>query len=45
VAHLAQTYGIRYVVIDHAYADRYAILQPTPIWSDDKLVVLEVRPQ
>ena len=42
VAHLARTYNIRYVVIDHAYADRYAVLQPVPVWSDDKLVVLEV---
>jgi 4-amino-4-deoxy-L-arabinose transferase-like glycosyltransferase len=42
VEHLARTYNIRYVVIDHAYAMNYAILQPTSIWSDDKLVVLEV---
>lgn len=42
VEHLARTYAIRYVVIDHAYASTYAVLQPTPIWSDEKLVVLEV---
>jgi hypothetical protein len=45
VEHLARTYGIRYVVIDHAHAKNYAVLAPTPIWSDDKLVVLEVPPR
>jgi len=45
VEHLAQKYGIRYIVIDHTFAKNYAIMQPTPIWSDDKLVVLEVPPR
>jgi hypothetical protein len=45
VEHLARTYGIRYVVIDHAHVQNYAVLAPMPIWSDDKLVVLEVPPR
>jgi hypothetical protein len=42
VQHLVQTYGIRYVVIDRAHAGLYDFLHPTPVWSDDRLVVLEL---
>jgi hypothetical protein len=42
VQHLVQKYGIRYVVIDLPHAYLYDHLRPTPIWSNDRLVVLEV---
>ena len=41
--HLVQTYGIRYIVIDRAHASDCTISsKPTPLWSDDRLVVLEL---
>lgn len=42
VAHLVRKYGIRYVVADRAHAEAYAFLRPTALWSDDRLVVLEL---
>jgi hypothetical protein len=43
VEHLVRTYEVRYVVVDRAHANLYDILSPTVLWSDDRLVVLEVR--
>jgi hypothetical protein len=37
-----QKYDIRYVVIDRAHAGLYDFLKPTQIWSDERLVVLEL---
>jgi hypothetical protein len=42
IAHLVQKYGIRYVVIDRPHAGLYDFLKPSPVWSDEKLVVLEL---
>jgi 4-amino-4-deoxy-L-arabinose transferase-like glycosyltransferase len=42
VEHLVRRYQIRYVVIDRPHAALYDSLRPTPIWSDDRLVVLEL---
>ena len=39
---LVDKYDIRYVVIDLPHAGLYDFLAPTPLWSDDKLVVLEL---
>ena len=44
IRHLVQTYAIRYIVIDRAHAALYDFLKPTPIWSDERLVVLELSP-
>jgi 4-amino-4-deoxy-L-arabinose transferase-like glycosyltransferase len=45
VEHLVEKYGVRYVVIDRPHASLYDFLGPTPIWSDDRLVVLELPSQ
>ena len=42
VAHLVRKYGIRYVVAERGRAASYAALGPTELWSDDRLVVLEL---
>jgi 4-amino-4-deoxy-L-arabinose transferase-like glycosyltransferase len=42
VAHLVQKYGIRYIVVDRPHAGSYDAFRPTPIWTDDSLVVLEL---
>ena len=42
VQHLARTYGVRYVVVDRPHASLYDVLRPTELWSDGRLVVLEV---
>ena len=42
VAHLVRKYAIRYVVAERARADAYASLSPTPLWSDDRWLVLEL---
>jgi hypothetical protein len=42
VEHLARRYSIRYVVIDHTHAGLYDFLRPTPIWSNERHVVLEI---
>ncbi|MDP8924253.1 MAG: glycosyltransferase family 39 protein [Chloroflexota bacterium] len=39
---LVRKYGIRYVVAERAHQDRYAFLNPGVLWSDDRLVVLEL---
>jgi 4-amino-4-deoxy-L-arabinose transferase-like glycosyltransferase len=44
VAHLVRKYGIRYVVAERARSPFYAFLGPTELWSDDRFVVLELRP-
>ena len=44
VAHLVRKHGIRYVVAERARAEGYRFLAPTELWSDDRLVVLELRP-
>ena len=45
VEHLVGTYGIRYVVIDLAHAHLYDLLRPTPVWTNERLVVLELPPR
>jgi hypothetical protein len=45
VAHLVHKYGIRYVVAERARQDQYALLNPSVLWSDDRLVVLELAPR
>jgi 4-amino-4-deoxy-L-arabinose transferase-like glycosyltransferase len=42
IGYLVQKYDIRYVVIDRAHAGLYDFLKPTQIWSDERLVVLEL---
>ena len=42
VEHLASKYGVRYIVIDIPHAALYDFLRPTPIWSNDRHVVLEL---
>jgi 4-amino-4-deoxy-L-arabinose transferase-like glycosyltransferase len=42
VEHLVRKYGVRYVVIDVPHASLYDYLGPTTIWSNDRLVVLEI---
>jgi hypothetical protein len=42
VEHLVHRYDIRYVVIDLPHAHQYDVLRPTPIWSNDRHVVLEL---
>jgi len=42
VAHLVRKYGIRYVVAERARRDQYAFLSPSVLWSDERLVVLEL---
>jgi hypothetical protein len=42
IGHLVQTYGIRYIVIDRPHASLYDFLKPSSLWSDDRLVVLEL---
>ena len=37
-----ERHGVRYVVIDRPHAGLYDFLNPTPIWSDGRLVVLEL---
>jgi hypothetical protein len=44
ISHLVRTYGIRYIVIDRAHAGLYEFLKPTTLWSDERLVVLELSP-
>jgi hypothetical protein len=41
IDYLVQKYDIRYIVVDRAHADLYDFLRFTPLWSDDRLVVLE----
>jgi hypothetical protein len=42
VAHLVRKYGIRYIVAERARQDGYAFLGTSVLWSDDRLVVLEL---
>jgi 4-amino-4-deoxy-L-arabinose transferase-like glycosyltransferase len=42
VEHLVRSHSIRYVVIDRPHASLYDFLRPTPIWSNDRHVVLEL---
>jgi hypothetical protein len=42
VEHLVQKYDVRYVVIDIPHAHLYDFLQPTPVWSNERHVVLEL---
>lgn len=42
VEHLVRKYDIRYVVIDLPHAHLYDFLRPTPIWSNERHVVLEL---
>ena len=42
VEHLVHRYDIRYIVIDLPHAHQYDFLSPTPIWSNDRHVVLEL---
>jgi hypothetical protein len=42
---LVDRYGIRYIVIDVPHANLYDFLMPTPLWTDERLVVLELPPR
>jgi 4-amino-4-deoxy-L-arabinose transferase-like glycosyltransferase len=42
VEYLVKRYGIRYIVIDVPHARQYDFLRPTPIWTNDRHVVLEL---
>ncbi|MGE3912449.1 MAG: glycosyltransferase family 39 protein [Chloroflexota bacterium] len=42
IRHLVDRYDIRYIVIDLPHANLYDFLQPTRLWSDDRVVVLEL---
>jgi hypothetical protein len=43
VAHLVRKHRVRYVVAERARQEAYAFLSPALLWSDDRLVVLELR--